>query len=766
MTSPMRPLPPSAPESVVARRVLVLAPHYDDEVLGCGGLILQLAAGGAKVACAFMSDGSGGVEGPPEGFTEDEYSERRKAEADAAAKVLGIGSVEHLGSLHGLRDGSLASSLDRLTGSVEALLEQHKPDLLLAPSPLEATRDHQATFRALHEALINRRQGRTEEGEELASQDDDSSPGDLTLRVFCYEVNHPFYPDLLVDVTTEMEEVAEAMSRYSSQLERHDYMASCQGLRRFRSLSLPDSCRYAEGYCQLKASDFTTRSPAQLIAHLGGAPSLVEVTSPRRVSIVVRTYNRPRRLAEALDSLARSTYRNVELVLVNDGGRPPEVAEDFPFDVRRVDFEDNRGRSAAAQAGVEAATGDCVGFLDDDDVFAPEHLETLTAQLSGDVDVAYTDAAVVSYRPGDGGWVECGRRLAYSRDFDRGILLLDNYIPFHTVLMTREAIERAGPFDEELPVFEDWDLLIRLSRGVDFVHIARTTCEYRHFLGGGADGVTGGHALGGAASSRGDFEALKARVLAKHAAELDSEALAGAVTRMRREAVLAGVAARDQIRDRERELERLRAEIESLRAWERELQSSHEERGAEVERLQTREQELESSHEELGAEVERLQAREQELESSHEELGAEVSRLQGREQELESSQEELGSEVSRLQAREQELESSHEELGSEVARLQARERELESSHEELGAEVSRLQAREQELESSHEELGAEVARLQARERELESSLRELSSEVERLQARERELQADVEAVKATRAWRLHERLRILHRSGD
>ncbi|MCY3966536.1 MAG: PIG-L family deacetylase, partial [Acidobacteria bacterium] len=727
MTSPMRPLPPSAPESVVARRVLVLAPHYDDEVLGCGGLILQLAAGGAKVACAFMSDGSGGVEGPPEGFTEDEYSERRRAEADAAAKVLGIGSVEHLGSLLGLRDGSLASSLDRLTGSVEELLEQRKPDLLLAPSPLEATPDHQATFRALHEALINRRQGRTEEGEELASQDDDSSPGDLTLRVLCYEVNHPFYPDLLVDVTAEMEGVAEAMSRYSSQLERHDYMASCQGLRRFRSLSLPESCRYAEGYCQLKASDFTTRSPAQLIAHLGGAPSLVEVTSPRRVSIVVRTYNRPRRLAEALDSLARSTYRNVELVLVNDGGRPPEVAEDFPFDVRRVDFEDNRGRSAAAQAGVDAATGDCIGFLDDDDVFAPEHLETLTAQLSGDVDVAYTDAAVVSYRPGKGGWVECGRRLAYSRDFDRGILLLDNYIPFHTVLMTREAIERAGPFDEQLPVFEDWDLLIRLSRDADFVHIARTTCEYRHFLGGAAAGVAGGHALGGAASSRGDFEALKARVLAKHAAELDSDALAGAVTRMRREAVLAGEAARAQIRDRERALER--------------LQSSHEERGGEIERLQARERELESSHEELGSEVGRLQAREQELESSHEELGSEVARLQARERELESSHEELGSEVGRLQAREQELESSHEELGSEVARLQARERELESSHQELGSEVARLQARERELESSHRELGGEVARLQARERELESSHQELGSEVERLQARERELQA-------------------------
>ena len=622
MTSPRRPQPPTATESPVAHRVLVLAPHYDDEVLGCGGLILQLAAGGARIVCAFMSDGSGGVEGPPEGSTREQYSRRRRKEADEAAAALGIDSVVHLGHRHGLQDGALASSLDELTGHIETLLQEHRPDLLLVPSPLEVTPDHRATFRALHEALINGRQGRTEGGEPLPSQDDDSSPGDLTLRVLCYEVNHPFYPDLLVDVTAELDGVVEAMSHYRSQLERHDYMGSCRGLRRYRSLTVPDPCRYAEGYCQLTANDFTTRSPAQLIAYLGGAPSLVEVASPRRVSIVVRTYNRPRRLAEALDSLALSSYRNVEVVLVNDGGRRPEVAEGFPFEVHRVDFAENRGRSAAAQAGVEAATGDCVGFLDDDDLLAPEHLESLTAMLGDGVDVAYSDAAVVCYEPGTNGWKESSRRLPYSRDFDRAILLLDNYIPFHTVLMTREALERAGSFDLELPIFEDWDLLIRLSRSSNFVHLARTTCEYRHFLDGAADGPSGGHALGGAASARPDFETLKAKVLSKHATDLGPEALARAVTRMRRQAVLAGEAARARIRERQQDLERVRA--------------SERKRGAEIERLQARERELESSHAERGAEIERLQARERELESSHAERGAEIERLQIRERDLQA----------------------------------------------------------------------------------------------------------------------------------
>lgn len=594
-----RPQPPSAAESPVAGRVLVLAPHYDDEVLGCGGLILQLAAGGARIVCAFMSDGSGGAEGPPEGTTREQYSRRRRKEADEAAATLGIDSVVHLGIRHGLRDGALTSSLDALTGHVETLLQEHRPDLLLAPSPLEVTPDHRATFRALHEALINGRQGRTAGGEPLPSRDDDSSPGDLALRVLCYEVNHPFYPDLLVDVTAELDGVVGAMSHYRSQLERHDYMGSCRGLRRYRSLTVPDPCRYAEGYCQLTVNDFTTRSPAQLIAYLGGAPVLVEVDSPRRVSIVVRTYNRPRRLAEALESLARSTYRNAEAVLVNDGGRRPEAPEDFPFALLRADHETNRGRAAAAQSGVEIATGDCVGFLDDDDLLAPEHLESLTAMLRGDVDVAYSDAAVVSYEPSIDGWKESSRRLPYSRDFDPGILLLDNYIPFHTVLMTREALERAGPFDLGLPAFEDWDLLIRLSRSSAFVHLARTTCEYRHFLGGSAGISSGGHALGGAAAERRDFEALKARVLAKHTEQLKPDVLAGAVTRMRREAVLAAEAARTTQRETHATLLETRAflreteaELRETRAEHELVQASNRARGAEVERLHGRERDL------------------------------------------------------------------------------------------------------------------------------------------------------------------------------
>ena len=89
------------------------------------------------------------------------------------------------------------------------------------------------------------------------------------------------------------------------------------GLRRFRTLSLGPEVTLAEGYRRLAVADFTTRSSAQLVRHLGGEPALLEVREGPRVAVVVRTRDRPELLAEALGSLAEGQYRRVTVVLVN-----------------------------------------------------------------------------------------------------------------------------------------------------------------------------------------------------------------------------------------------------------------------------------------------------------------------------------------------------------------------------------------------------------------------------------------------------------------
>ncbi len=513
-------LPPGVAESVRAQRVLAIAPHYDDEVLGCGGLLAQLVRDGAEVRVLFLSDGSGGVE---EVGDRAAYAVRRRAESAAALQELGIDSAEHLG----LPDGGLATCIEEMAAEIGRDLVATPPDLVLVPSPLEATADHQAAFAALFRVLSPLR------------------PGDALhaalgqAQVLLYEVNHPGFPDLLVDVTAELPLLERAMAAYPSQQERHDYLAAAVGLRRYRALSLPATVGAAEAYTRLSVEDFTTRSAARLVRDLGGVPALHEVREGPLVSVVVRTCERPALLAEALASLAASTYRRVEVVLVVDGGGPAPVPEGFPFPVRRVDLVPRRGRAGAANAGVEAATGALLGFLDDDDLLEPEHLATLVGAVgAAGVRAAYSDAAVAVYElAGDGGgWRQVERRLPYSRDFDPDVLLLDNYVPLHTLLAERELWLAAGPFDAELPFFEDWDLLIRLAALAPFHHLRQVTCEYRHFRGGG-------HVLGERPRERPDFLAMKERVLERHRARLTPETLARAVDRLRGEAVEAGEAA-------------------------------------------------------------------------------------------------------------------------------------------------------------------------------------------------------------------------------
>jgi LmbE family N-acetylglucosaminyl deacetylase len=614
------PLPPGSAGRVRAASVLALAPHFDDEVLGCGGLLAELAASGAVVRVLFLTDGGGGREVAGDRET---YRQRRRQEAGAATAVLGVAGCDYLD----FPDGALEQHLDAAAAGLRRALLSQRPELLLCPSPLEVTADHRAAFAALHRVLTPlRHAGSTG----AAGGSDGSEAGDWAalagLRVLLYEVNHPGYPDLLVDVSGAEPLLREAMARYASQEERHPYLAAALGLRRFRTSSLGPGVTLAEGYRQLQVEDFITRSPAQLVRHLGGEPALLEVREGPQVSVVVRTRDRPELLAEALGSLAAGAYRRVTVVLVNDGGAPPPVPDGFSLPLVRVELPAQRGRAGAAAAGIAAAAGDYVAFLDDDDLAAPEHLATLAGMVGGAaVRVAYTDAAVGVYElDGEAGWVCRERRLPYSRDFDPDLLLVDNYIPFNTLLIERRLLDEAGPPDPALPFFEDWDLLIRLAALAPFHHLARVTCEYRHFRGSTS------HVFGERPRERADFLAGKARVLAKHAARLDAPALARAVDTLRAELV----AERETAAAGRRRLAAVRQESADLARANRELSAARFHFEDRYHAVHGELHALRGDHERMRQEAQRLGAELAARDAAAAHLTGELGRLYGEEARL------------------------------------------------------------------------------------------------------------------------------------
>jgi len=202
------------------------------------------------------------------------------------------------------------------------------------------------------------------------------------------------------------------------------------------------------------------------------------------VSVIVPTLNRPDTLREAIESIAGQTLRDLEVIVVNDGGEPvDDVLDSFRDRLTVVSLihPERRTQAVARNTALACAQGRYVAYLDDDDVFYPAHLETLAGHLERTgAAVAYSDAVRARFRLVAGRPEWDSRDVPYSADFDRDKLLYANYIPITTVVHRRDVIDEVGPFDESLgAALEDWELLIRMALRHDFQHVPDRTCEFR-----------------------------------------------------------------------------------------------------------------------------------------------------------------------------------------------------------------------------------------------------------------------------------------------
>ncbi len=197
-------------------------------------------------------------------------------------------------------------------------------------------------------------------------------------------------------------------------------------------------------------------------------------------SIVVRTKDRPLLLKRALHSIASSSYRALQVVIVNDGGAPvsgDEVSAIFgtiPF--KLINLPENLGRPSSLNLGILESEGQYVCFLDDDDVLLPAGIESLIkAAMSNPDTVIYGDVICKLYSAsGD----DLKSHWIMGDDFDRERLLLENFIPLNALCIPRHLLSQIGEIDKTFHIYEDWDMLIRLSEVAKFLHINATIAEY------------------------------------------------------------------------------------------------------------------------------------------------------------------------------------------------------------------------------------------------------------------------------------------------
>jgi len=249
----------------------------------------------------------------------------------------------------------------------------------------------------------------------------------------------------------------------------------------------------AFGYDPLRAKTLFRAIDAALTEQLpacGSSPRVAGALARERatrttgplLSAIVRTYDRAQLLARALDSLAAQTYRDIEAVVVNDAG--PDVSEllaryEGRLAIRYVHRRQNGGLVAAVNDGVRAARGTYVGYLDDDDLWYPDHAARLVDVLERTgAAVAYANCVAEYADVVDGALVPREYAIFTDRDFEKDAYLYDNLATVHSYVHRRELFDRFGFFDEAMGAADDWEMWLRMSRQIDFVHLDRVTVEY------------------------------------------------------------------------------------------------------------------------------------------------------------------------------------------------------------------------------------------------------------------------------------------------
>lgn len=206
--------------SLVGEKIIVFAPHPDDETIGCGGAIAAHSKHGDRVKVIILTNGD--KADTLNRYSSEEYIEIRKSEAQQAVSILGVQDIEYWE----YQDRELRPD-DELINRLSNLLVDFAPTLIYSPSPTEVHPDHRFTSQAVWETILRIK---------------------TPPKVAFYELLVPFRPNTLVDITPYIESKKNALKKYESQLAGNVYYNKTLGLNKYRTYTLPPQVEYAEGY--------------------------------------------------------------------------------------------------------------------------------------------------------------------------------------------------------------------------------------------------------------------------------------------------------------------------------------------------------------------------------------------------------------------------------------------------------------------------------------------------------------------------------------
>jgi len=224
-SSSIRPIPIRAP---FGKSMLVVAPHQDDEAIGCGGALALQVRSGKAAATVIVQDGADGHE--ELGMTRQAMTEMRNEESRRAAVVLGLEPPRFLNHAH------LPDNIARAAGELGSILTERKVDAVFTPFLLDGHPDHRTTNEILAAALRD-------------------IPWEV--RVLGYEVWGLCIPNVLVIIDEVMDDKLKMLSCFTFANQAIDYVHTTKGLNMYRSRLLgAGQSRYVECFFELPRKEF------------------------------------------------------------------------------------------------------------------------------------------------------------------------------------------------------------------------------------------------------------------------------------------------------------------------------------------------------------------------------------------------------------------------------------------------------------------------------------------------------------------------------
>ena len=200
------------------------------------------------------------------------------------------------------------------------------------------------------------------------------------------------------------------------------------------------------------------------------------------VSVIMPVYNRTEFIAEALDSLCRQEYKNIEVIIVDDGSQMDieSCIKDF-YSKLKIFFykKDHIGVSDSRNHGIARAHGEYLAFLDDDDLFHPQMIKTAL----GMAEKTGAEMIAVGYKLFWNANIDITQeyedfKICHNINFQT--LSFNSIFPVNTVFVKKEIVDKVGRFDPHLNAVEDWDLWLRImATGIQPRIVKRCLCFIR-----------------------------------------------------------------------------------------------------------------------------------------------------------------------------------------------------------------------------------------------------------------------------------------------